>query len=113
MKSAELLKEAAAALQTLQDENSSLKEEVFRLKKAQEVSFGLFKVGALSAERIQDKIRELSCMTDNELEVIKTASIISSKAKFNAFKINNSETQSEPFSTLSPEDTLLQALVDI
>ena len=68
-----LVKEAAAAITQLRDENETLQQEYDRLSQSVNLIFSLYKKGSVSAENLESLFHTLSKKTTPELEVMEKA----------------------------------------
>jgi len=78
----ELSKNAALAIQSLQEQNEKLENELISIKLAQEVAFTLFKEGSVAAENIESTLIKLSEKSKEQLELVKEATSLHRNTQF-------------------------------
>ena len=105
-----MTKLAVAAIKQLQAENRDLMVKLASATETVKLAFELYHNGQISAEQLENKIKEFSTKSKEELEVIKKASEFSKTASnIGSFKLSNN---SYGFDKTLPEDRFTAMLLE-
>lgn len=105
-----LTKLAAAAIRQLQTENEELKDKLDKQEEAIKLAFDLFHQGIIASEQLENKIKEFSTKSIDEIGIIKKASeFTKTAASMSSFKLSSSVSFD---SNITAEDRFIASLME-
>lgn len=108
MESQDLNKLAAAVIRQLQTENNELRQQLAFKKEAEELVFEMYKLGAVSASDLEDKLHDLETKSHEERQIIKQATLLT-RSESHPFRLGSEEYNGLP---INAEERFFSALIN-